>query len=310
MELARADYEVANEAEDQAWASLISTRPTTLSGALAFARHAQNYAPGNDGLIPGSTSEDAFRAIADGLEDIAAAASPEVFGHPLEDDPIFAVIAAAEEADAAMAAFDNDPAAFTAEGAREVEDQLSDAQGSAYRTVLQTAPTTTAGLRALVECTKKQIELILGHDWQTEVAKSDAGDAYLSLVATIEALHGTASEQDEPFTVESAATLSFQAYTFDASLRSPQEWGAKFSAHTLAAHIADKTLRMTKPELMAFVRSAAERGDDTDGIMLRALTAASTSFDGWAKLLHLAGSRYLIAGSSVAIEPETESGGA
>lgn len=118
------------------------------------------------------------------------------------------------------------------------------------------------------------------------------------------------AETDEPLTVESAATLSFQAYTFDASLRTPREWAAEFEDHAIAMHIAGKALRMTKPELMAFIRDANERGNGADEIMMRALTAASETFEGWAKLMHLAGTRYLVAGASVAIEPETEGGGA
>ncbi len=78
--------------------------------------------------------------------------------------------------------------------------------------------------------------------------------------------------------------------------------------HAIPMHIADETLRMTKPELMAFVRDANKRGDDTDGIMWKALNAASSTFDGWAKLLHLAGTRFLVAGASVVVEDETEGG--
>jgi hypothetical protein len=162
-------YEATSEDEAQAWAALIDIQPTTLSGALAFARNAQNYVPANDGLIPGSTSEDALRAVAEGL----AAVSGET---------------------------------------------------------------------------------------------EDGGD----------------------LTVASAASLQFQGYTFDAPLRSPREWGGRFGSHAIAMHIADKTLRMTKPELMAFVRSAGERADGTDGVLMDALNAATASLEGWVKLLHLA----------------------
>lgn len=310
MAPARAAYEAACAAEMQAWGALFETQPTTLPGVLALLRHCQAWAPSNDGQADAPAMEDVFGFIADSLEAVAAAASPEVTGHPCESDPVFAAIAASQQAEDAMAAFDNDPEASRAQNASEIEDQLSGAQGAAFKAVLATTPTTTAGLRALVEYTKKQNELILGDDWRSKALQDDFGDVYLSLVAAIEALHGTPAERDEPVTVENAASLSFQAYTFDMPLRSPQEWAGEFTMHAIAMHIGDKTLRMTKPELMAFVRDAAKRGDDTDGIMWKALNAASSTFDGWAKFLHLASTRYLIAGASAAIEPDTEEGGA
>lgn len=304
MASARAAYEAACGAEARTWAALFDIWPTTLAGVLSLLRHCQAWAPSNDGQAGAPAMEDVFGFIADSLEAVAVAASPEVLGHPLERDPVFAAIAASQQAEHAMAAFDAAPTGPAEETA------IILAQNKAREAVWATRPTTTAGLRALVDYTKEQAALYAGADWQAKAEKSDFGDYFLCLLSAIEALHGKHPERDAPLTVENAASLQFQAYTFELPLRSPQEWAGEFNMYAVPMHVADKTLRMTKPELMAFVRDAAKRGDGVDELMMKALGAAASTFDGWAKFLHLAGTRYLIAGASVAIEPEMENGGA
>lgn len=303
MASARAAYEAACGAEARTWAALFDIWPTTLAGVLSLLRHCQAWAPSNDGQAGAPAMEDVFGFIADSLEAVAVAASPEVLGHPLERDPVFAAIAASQQAEHAMVAFDAAPTGPAEETA------IILAQNKAREAVWATRPTTTAGLRALVDYTKEQAALYAGADWQAKAEKSDFGDYFLCLLSAIEALHGEHPERDAPLTVENAASLQFQAYTFELPLRSPQEWAGEFNMHAVPMHVADKTLRMTKPELMAFVRDAAKRGDEMDELMMKALSAAASTFDGWAKFLHLAGTRYLIAGASVAIEPEMENGG-
>ncbi|MCJ2136692.1 hypothetical protein MKK69_22020 [Methylobacterium sp. J-026] len=75
MAPAHAAYDAAGKAEKQAWAALFGVRPTTLSGVLAMIRHAQQYAPINDGLIDGPALEEVFGAIADSLSGVMATAA-------------------------------------------------------------------------------------------------------------------------------------------------------------------------------------------------------------------------------------------
>ena len=105
-------------------------------------------------------------------------------------DPVFAAIAALEQANAAMAAFDKAP--FTTEGETEsqTEDRLSDAQTAAYTMMLSTTPTSVAGLSALADSIKRQNELIIGENWRDVVRRDYFGCDCLSLITAIEALHG------------------------------------------------------------------------------------------------------------------------
>lgn len=113
-------------------------------------------------------------------------------------------------------------------------------------------------------------------------------------------------------TVEEAASLDFTAYSFDFPTRDPNGWLGEFAHYAIGMHISDRTLRMSKPELVAFIREGGERDADVPGAMLAALTSAQKTFEGWGKLLNVAQSRYLVAASSAVLAddaPQTESPG-
>ncbi|MCJ2084631.1 hypothetical protein MKK88_01290 [Methylobacterium sp. E-005] len=110
-------------------------------------------------------------------------------------------------------------------------------------------------------------------------------------------------------TLEEMAALDFAAYTFDEPTRDPNGWMEQFHHHAIGMHIADRTLRMSKPELVDFIRKGGERDADTPKIMFQALNAAQETFEGWGKLLSLAHTRYMVAASSAVLDqqaPATE----
>ncbi len=189
----------------------LKTVPTTPAGCAALARYVVEYHDRDDGDL----DEDGHQVLR-----LIAQSPMASVRSALGIDPVFAVIAASQQAEAAMAAFELAPTG------PDEETAIILAQNEARRAVWATQPTTTAGLRALAEYTKEQARLYAGDDWRSKAKRSDFGDYYLSLLSAIETLHGKTSEQDEPLTVESAASLSFQAYTFDMPLRSPPQWAA------------------------------------------------------------------------------------
>jgi hypothetical protein len=182
MAAATASYTAACDAERMAWVALFETRPTTLAGVLALARHAQRYAPSNDGLDGAPDLEGVFAAIADGLEPLTGGGRPVAIAS--EPDPVFAAIAASRRADAAMAAFDGNPERFSDPTSE--ESTLSKAQMEAREAALGTVPTTPEGLRAFVEYVRFQASLLYGDDWQAKASKDMLGEVFLSLCAVAE----------------------------------------------------------------------------------------------------------------------------
>lgn len=120
----------------------------------------------------------------------------------------------------------------------------------------------------------------------------------------------SADAEDGPATVEEMATLDFAAYTLDTPTRDPNGWMGEFAHHAIGMHIADRTLRMSKTELAAFIRKGGERDADTPAIMLQALNAAQKTLEGWGKLLSLACTRYMVAASSEVLAQEGAADGA
>ena len=98
--------------------------------------------------------------------------------------------------------------------------------------------------------------------------------------------------------MQEAASLDFTAYAFDTSIRDPNGWMKEFAHHAIGMHVADRTLRMSKAELVAFIRKGGERDAEVPATMLAALEGAQRTFEGWGKLLDLARTRYLVAASS------------
>ncbi|MCJ2012652.1 hypothetical protein [Methylobacterium sp. J-076] len=109
------------------------------------------------------------------------------------------------------------------------------------------------------------------------------------------------------------AKIEFGAYTFEDPVKSVQEWGVRLRPHAMAMHLADRTLRMTKPELIAFIREGGERDAETPAAIFHVLDAAGETFEGWSNLLKLAHARFIIAGAAEfageaanALAPETD----
>lgn len=104
--------------------------------------------------------------------------------------------------------------------------------------------------------------------------------------------------------LEEAAQVDFAAYTFDFPVKAPQEWAAAFAEYAMAMHAADRTLRMTKPELITFIRDAGGKDASLPGVMLQMLDAAQNTFAGWSKLMSLASTRYLVAASAATLSDD------
>jgi hypothetical protein len=97
---------------------------------------------------------------------------------------------------------------------------------------------------------------------------------------------------------EAFAQIEFGAYTFDDPVKSVQEWAAQFRPHAMAMHLADRTVRMTKPEMIGFIREEGERDAETPAAIFHVLDAAGETFEGWSNLLKLARARFIVAGSA------------
>lgn len=79
-----------------------------------------------------------------------------------------------------------------------------------------------------------------------------------------------------------------------------------FAHHAIGMHIADRTLRMSKDELVAFIQKGGERDANVPAAMLDALYTAQKTLKGWGELLDLARTRYMVAGSSAVLTRESE----
>lgn len=108
-------------------------------------------------------------------------------------------------------------------------------------------------------------------------------------------------QSDEPATLESAATLSFDAYAFDDPILSPTEWGGRLNDQIWGLLLMDRLLRMGKAEMTAFISDAGQKNDATPEAMYRALDGAQVTLDGWGKALDLARTRYMVAASSAVL---------
>ena len=117
------------------------------------------------------------------------------------------------------------------------------------------------------------------------------------------------SETDEtPATLEEAAQLGFTAYDLPDPIKTPPQWVERFADFAIGMHIADRILRMSKTEAMAFIRDAGERDADLAANMFQVLNSAQTTFEGWGKLLDVASSRYLVAGSAIVLADQAPDG--
>lgn len=138
-----------------------------------------------------------------------------------------------------------------------------------------------------------------------------AADLRARLIGTThepEAAPKAGQDPEGTATVEDFAALDFAAYTLDGPVKTPTEWANQFISPAMAMHVADRTLRMTKPELIAFIRDAGEGNAAAPEIMFRNLDASQETLEGWSNLLATARARYIVAASAACLEPPASSG--
>lgn len=133
-------------------------------------------------------------------------------------------------------------------------------------------------------------------------AYSSSKDEPAAILMRSLARDAAASGESEPFSLEGAASLSFEGLVFTDGTRTLPEWRAKLGEYAIAMVLAEHFLKMGKPEMEARIRELGEE-DDGSGVItiLRNFDAAQESFEGWAKLLNVASTRYTIASSSVVL---------
>lgn len=134
-----------------------------------------------------------------------------------------------------------------------------------------------------------------------------AAEASARLAASKLATGAPEGQAVEPAaTLEDAAQLDFTAYNLPDPIKTPHQWAARFSDFAMGMHVADRILRMSKTEAMAFIQDAGERDANLAGNMFQALNSAQATFEGWGKLLDVASSRYLVAGSATVLAGEAQ----
>ena len=111
----------------------------------------------------------------------------------------------------------------------------------------------------------------------------------------------TETDADEPVTAESAASLGFEAYSFDTPIRSPREWNERLSPYTIGLHLADRFLRMSKPEMVAFMEDLDGRDPEILLGMLNAVRDTRDELKALADIVGLAHIRLVVAGSAVVV---------
>ena len=146
-------------------------------------------------------------------------------------------------------------------------------------------------------------DIAVGPDPANPYWLRQAADAVLRDLASLSDALPTA-EDDEPLTTESAASLDFEAVHIPTPVRTPRQWQERFAPHTLGLHMADRVLRMSKAELVAFIRGADARDGDLPGSLINALGAARSEAQTYAELLDAAWTRFLVAGSTIALNDE------
>lgn len=289
-------WHATNDAAFQAWRDVFQYRPGTLDGLLALLRHIEPHLEGHRGI---ENEPDVLGYLVTSVMRLARPAAP----HAVAADPIYAAI----EKDRTLAAEhirllgisgskpDDDPS-------WEPTNDAGDAQWKHWTEVLlATVPTTSAGCAALAR---------YANEWSERegLDLSEAGPKICALIGRSPMLAPDADGENEgdPLTIEGAASLDFEAYQLDTALRDPRAWAAELAEHSTGMHIADKLLRMGKAEAAAFVRDADRRDSDLPKTLLKALGCAHESFDGWARLLSVAESRFLVAASAAAMEDQVE----
>ncbi|MCJ2042906.1 hypothetical protein MKK55_28750 [Methylobacterium sp. J-059] len=174
------------------------------------------------------------------------------------------------------------------------------AEVMAWHAVAETRPTTFAGFAAKVRHLQK---------WGIE---NDAAEGAPSLESVLEAVAADAerliqsqpSPGDRPATVEGSAPIDFKANDPGVPLRSAEEW-AGISQHALGLCVADRLLRMEKPEMVSFVEGiVSETGKIEPLLDLMGLVRDTReAMEALADMARATEARLFIATSAVIVSP-------
>jgi|FEC22Drversion2_1045045.scaffolds.fasta_scaffold02158_6 hypothetical protein len=175
----------------------------------------------------------------------------------------------------------------------------SEADAKAWISLTEVRPTTLLGVLALLRHAEQHAA---DHDG---MAGAPAVEDVFGIIADGLANILRADQDSEPFSVESAATLNFEGYDIDTPLRDPREWAERLSHQALGLHVAGRVMRQGRDELATWIGGAAEAKAVAE-TMLKALNYAYEEFEGLAKFIDAARTRYLIAMSALALKSEAQ----
>lgn len=116
-----------------------------------------------------------------------------------------------------------------------------------------------------------------------------------------------AKPKEKPCTLEQAADLDFEASAEWVGFKPPTaaQWPQKTRCHLIAIHIAHKLAVSSKPEVVEMLRNMAKDGEKISA-MHETLQDAQEYFAALAALLDGAVARFLVAGSALTLEPDSE----
>lgn len=306
-------YEAAHDAAYDALEAVESTQPTTVAGLLALARHMDRYLnqdAGGQNTVEPTAAGHAFVALINACLKLSERPYPGM-DQDLGADPILAAIEAHKAAYAAYSATVNpQDTAWRRQNGLDTSDEAmapvhaaydaaSEAEVKAWVAVTQVRPTTLSGMLAFLRYAQQHAA---EHDGMTDAPSVE--DVFGIIADGLAALLPS-PEDDAPFSVENAATLSFEGYDIDTPLRDPLEWAERLSHQALGLHVADRVLRQGRDELATWIGGAAEAKDVADA-MLKSMNYAFEEFEGLAKFIDAARARYLIAMSVLALRSEAQ----
>ena len=178
------------------------------------------------------------------------AAALRAAGCSVEPDPVLAAIAASRRVETDMDAFARGVEGRPMTDAEALrEDWLTAAQTATREDVWTTAPTTPAGLRALVEYARFQAGLTYGADWEAHARRDPFGEIFLALAKVIEARPVIDFGPDEA--IAKLADEFCQAYRCngltDRAMMAGTGTEAEWKPHHEATVALSKKLEATKP---------------------------------------------------------------
>ena len=231
---------------------------------------------------------------------------------PDDADPVLAVIQTHAEARAAFVETcdatdkvwrqeqDLDTSDDAMAPARAAWEAASHVETVAWNAVFETRPTTLAGIVAVIRHAQQWAP---GND--DMIGAVDLRDILGSIAADVERLTQTGADNDV-CSAEGAASLGFEAYDLDTPIRSPGEWNERLSPYTVGLHLADRFLRMSKPELVAAIETLDGRGPEAVLSVLNAVHDTHEEMKALASIMGAAHTRLIVAGSAVIVSSDAK----